>query len=105
VYKNEFLRVLAQRLALDLREELGTKVSVATASKVLGSVLTSVVEVVSSGDEAKMMPLGRFYPKLIRRRGKPLNVKLGFSSYPQLDTYLTHALQSRIDRVFPDEGK
>lgn len=99
MYKKDFIHYLAQRLSIDLRDDLGDSVSHATASAVLESVLSAIVSVVSTGDEVKVHPLGRFYPKLIRRKGRPPNVKLGFTTYPKLDEWLTRTLSQKIEKV------
>jgi nucleoid DNA-binding protein len=80
----------------DLIEECSTssakpylRLSREAVIKILESVFDTIVTRLCFGDDVRISPWGKFYPKTVRRSGLPMNIKLGWTSYKKMDQEIT----------------
>jgi len=95
--KNEFLKRLADNPKLE-------DVPIDLIKRIFVSVFAEIKEVIREGDELHLNNFGRFYPKEMQSRvvrggwyqqehreyHVPEKIKIGFSSFPTVDQYVSN---------------
>jgi nucleoid DNA-binding protein len=90
MYKRDFVTLIQSALLDRFNDRFGGRLSREDADEIVKLIFEVITDAVESGDEVRILPFGRFYAKIMRRRSTgTISSKLGFSSYKKTDRRLT----------------
>jgi len=92
--KKNFLSLLKQYLEDGMPGVLSNNISIKDVDKLLAITISTILRVISDGDEVRLSPFGIFFPKLIQKDGDLIAIKLGFSAFSKIN----EDLESRFSK-------
>lgn len=97
---NSFLQVLSGKLHSALPHLFPTRPAVTDVRDILSIMYETVIAIVATGTDVRIPKFGYFYPKVLKLKVKQgYNVKLGWTSHGQVDSWLTKSMGGMIERI------
>lgn len=102
--RKEFIRFAQKTIDKRYFEVIGRSLRPKEVEVCLMGLLESILQVLESGDEVRLIPFGVLYPRVICREGQVVSAKIAFSPFVESNDRLVRCLQKLPIFSQPDDS-